>query len=81
MHTTLPATRARTNLYQLINETAHSHRPIHITSKKANAVLIAENDWMAILETLHLLSIPKMRQSIKKGLATSVKDCLKELDW
>jgi prevent-host-death family protein len=75
------ATKARANLYQLINQTAESHQPIHITGKKSSAVLISEEDWSAIQETLYLLSIPGMRESIKDGLKTPLKDCDKELDW
>jgi prevent-host-death family protein len=75
------ATQARANLYQLINQTAESHKPIHITRKNANAVLIFEEDWSAIQETLHLLSIPGMRKSIQEGLKTPLKKCDKELDW
>lgn len=78
---TLTATAARAKLYQLINETAQSHQPIHITSKNANAVLLSEEDWQAIQETLFLLSIPNMRESIKQGLETTIDDCHEELDW
>jgi PHD/YefM family antitoxin component YafN of YafNO toxin-antitoxin module len=52
----------------LIDETANSHQPIIMTGKRTNAVLISEEDWNAISETLHLLSIPGMRESIKEGL-------------
>lgn len=79
--TTLTATSARANLYKLISETAKSYVPIHITSKHANAVLIAEEDWENIKETLYLLSIPKMGNSIKKGLKTPISECDEELKW
>lgn len=74
-------TEARANLYKLIDQVNKSHKPVHINGKNASAVLIAEEDWTAIQETLHLLSIPGMRKSIKKGLKTPLKKCDKELDW
>jgi len=77
----LKATEARANLYNLIDETAESHQPIVITGKRNNAVLIAESDWNAINETLFLVSIPGMRESIKEGLETDISDCSKDLDW
>ena len=79
--TTLTATEARANLYRLIDETAESHVPVRITSKRNNAVLLSEKDWDAIQETLYLLSVPGMRESIKAGLETDVIDCAEELDW
>ena len=75
------ATEARSRLYKLLDEIAESHEPVLITGKRANAVLIAENDWRSIQETLYLLSIPSMRESIREGLSTSVKECVDRLDW
>jgi len=79
--TILNATDARTKLYKLIDETASTHKPILITGKRNNAVLLSENDWNAINETLHLLSIPGMRESIKEGMESDISDSSKELDW
>jgi len=78
---TLTATQARAKLYQLISETAASHKPVTITGKKANAVLLSEEDWNAIQETLYLLSIPGMRESIRDGLATPWSKCGREPAW
>lgn len=78
---TLPATKARAQLYTLMDQASASHQPIQITGKRNNAVLISEEDWSAIQETLYLLSIPGMRASIKKGMATKVKDCTTTLKW
>ncbi len=78
---TFTASEARANLYRLIDEAAASHRPVRITGKRHNAVLLSEEDWAAIQETLYLLSIPGMRESIKKGLATPIEKCEKDLDW
>ncbi len=79
--TTLTASQARAELYKLLDKVAASHEPIQITGKRNNAVLISEEDWSAIKETLYLLSIPKMRESIKKGLKTPLKECSRELEW
>ncbi len=79
--TTLTASEARARLYKLLDEASSSHQPIQITGKRANAVLISEEDWRSIQETLYLLSIPGMRESIRKGLKTPVEKCTKELKW
>ena len=79
--TTLTASQARTELYKLLDKVAESHEPIQITGKRNNAVLISEEDWSAIKETLYFLSIPKMRESIKKGLKTPLKECSREVEW
>ena len=79
--TTLTASQARTELYKLLDKVAVSHEPIQITGKRNNAVLISEEDWSAIKETLYLLSIPKMRESIKKGLKTPLNECNREVEW
>ena len=81
MMTTLTATVARAKLYHLLDETAMSHEPVQITGKRCNAVLISEDDWCAIQETLYLLSIPGMRESIRKGLKTPVAQLSKKLNW
>ena len=79
--TTLTASEARSNLYRLIDEAASTHTPILITGKRSNAVLIAEEDWRAIQETVHLLSIPGMRESIREGLNTTIEECAKDPGW
>ena len=79
--TTLNATEARSNLYKLIDETAQSHQPIVITGKRGNAVLLAEEDWNSINETLFLLSIPGMRESIRAGMESSLDECEQNIDW
>ena len=78
---TLTATEARKRLYTLVDDVAESHDPIQIVGKRNSAVLVSEEDWRAIQETLYLSSIPKMRESIRKGLKTSVEECEEELDW
>ena len=79
--TTLNATEARANLYNLIDQTAETHQPIVITGKRHNAILLSEEDWSAINETIYLLSVPGMRESIKEGLEQNLDECSRELDW
>lgn len=79
--TTLTASEARANLYRLMDQTAASHQPIHIAGKRTNAVLLSAEDWAAIQETLYLLSVPGMRESIKEGMAEQLDASAKELDW
>lgn len=79
--TILTASDARANLYRLIDQAAESHEPVLISGKRTNAVLVSEGDWAAIQETLHLLSISGMRESIKAGMSESVDSCSTELDW
>lgn len=78
---TISASQARARLYGLLDEAADSGEPIQITGRRNNAVLVSERDWRAIQETLYLLSIPGLRESIRKGLKTSVKRCAKEPGW
>ncbi len=79
--TTLTASEARADLYHLLDEVTESHKPIQISGKRNNAVLISGEDWEAIQETLYLLSIPGMRESIRKGLKTPVGKCAGVLKW
>ena len=78
---TIPAAKAKANLHKLMGQTAQSHQTIVITSEGVNAVLLAEEDWRAIQETVYLLSIPGMRQAIRQGLATPIAKCSKDLRW
>ena len=79
--TTLNVTEARSKLYSLIDEAAQTHQPVVITGKRNNAVLLSEDNWNAINETLFLLSVPGMRESIRKGIETDLGECDKDLDW
>lgn len=79
--TTITASEARANLYRLLDSAAEAHEPIVITGKRNNAVLISEQDWASIQETLFLLSVPGMRESIREGMATPTDACSTELEW
>lgn len=75
------ASEARSGLYRLLDEVAESHAPVLITGKRHNGILISEEDWKSIEETLYLSSIPGLRKSIVKGLKTPVRRCSKKLKW
>ena len=77
---TITATMARSDLYRVIDSAIESHEPVQITGKRGNAVLVPEADWRAIQETLYLVSIPGMRDSIRGGMSVPVEDCSKEID-
>ncbi|MCZ6672815.1 MAG: type II toxin-antitoxin system Phd/YefM family antitoxin [Verrucomicrobia bacterium] len=79
--TTISATNARNKLYSLIDEANESHIPIQITGKRGNAVLVSEEDWNAISETIHLSTIPGMSESIKEGMNEKIEDCSDKLEW
>ena len=78
---TVSATEARKRLYALIDEVGQSHEPVQITGKRSNAVLLSEDDWRSIQETLHLVSIPGMRDSILEGMAAPLEGLSSEPGW
>ncbi len=79
--TSITATEARKSLYRLVDEVQDSHEPVQITGKRGSAVLVSEDDWHAVQETLYLVSIPGMRDSILEGMAAPVDELEGELDW
>jgi antitoxin YefM len=81
MATLVTASEARADLYRLIDQTAESHQPILISGKRGSAVLVSAEDWQAIQETLYLLSIPGMRESIKKGMSEPLSKSAKAVAW
>jgi len=78
---TITTTEARKNIYKLIEQANEIHEPIQITGKKGNAVLLSEKDWRSVEETLYLVSMPGMRESIIEGLQTPLSDTIDKLDW
>lgn len=81
METLLTASKARADLYRLIDEAAENHRPVQISGKRNNAVLVGEEDWRAIQETLFLLSVPGMRESLLEGVKQPVSKLSKKPGW
>jgi prevent-host-death family protein len=78
---TVTASQARAGLYRLIDQTAETHKPVVISGKRTNAVLVSEEDWSAIQETLYLLAVPGMRESIKDAMAEPIGKSKKALKW
>lgn len=78
---TITATQARKEIYRLLDEASETHEPIQITGKRSNAVLIGEDDWRSIQETIYLTAIPGMQESIIEGLRTPIEETDEELDW
>ena len=76
-------TNARKELYNLVEDVNLYSEPALIVSKKGNAVLVSESDWNAIQETVHLNTIPGMVESIRRGMDTSIADCISEenVEW
>ncbi|ALF53198.1 antitoxin [Nostoc piscinale CENA21] len=77
----LPVNEAQKHLQQLIDQVTEQGKPVIIQSDRGNTILLSEKDWSAIQETLYLLSVPGMRESIKEGLATPIQECDEELNW
>ena len=77
----ITVTQARKDLYRLLDQVHESHEPVHITGKRHSGVLVSEDDWSSIMETLYLQSIPGMRDSILKGMKTSVEECSEDPGW
>ena len=77
----ISVTEARANLFTLVKQAGEDRVPILITGKHGNAVLVAEDDWRAIQETLYLLSVPGMRESIRQGMEEPVDECSADAGW
>ena len=77
----LSASEARSNLYRLIDLANDSHEPVIISGKRNNAVLISEEDWKAIQETLFLVSIPGMKESIVDGMKEPLEKSTNKINW
>ncbi len=78
---TVTEEQAQSDLMQLLEHTVATHEPVQINGKRASAVLVAEEDWRSIEETLYLLSIPGMRESIREGMQAPAEQCAPDLPW
>jgi len=74
-------TEARQKLFGLVEQVNESHEPITIISKRGNVVLVSEEDWRSIQETLYLKSIPGMWESIEEGMKEPIEECSDNLPW
>jgi antitoxin YefM len=77
----VPVNEAQQQLQDLIDSVSQSHQPITIAGQRGNAVLLSETDWASVQETLYLLSIPGMRESIREGMVTPIEECDRALNW
>jgi prevent-host-death family protein len=75
------ASEARANLYKLIDEVAQLHEPVYVKGKRNKIVLLSQEDYESMQETLHLLSIPGLKESIQEGLKEDVSNCAEKIDW
>lgn len=76
-------TNFRKNIFSLLEQTIKYNEPVSISTKEGNAVVISEEDYNGLMETLYLSSIPAQREKIKEGLQTPLDECLQEneVDW
>ena len=77
----MTVSQARTNIYKIMDETSQTHQPIMITGKRNNVVMISEEDWNAIEETLYLNSIHGMADSIKEAMEASDSEFSEDIEW
>ncbi len=77
----IPVSQARANIYSLMDETAQTHEPILITGKRGNVVMLSQEDWNAIEETLYLNAIPGMASSIKEAMDAPDSEFSEEIEW
>ncbi len=75
------ASAARANLYKLIDDVSLSHQPLLITGKRHNAVLVSEEDWRSIEETLYIMSVPGLKESLMEQRNIRIEQCVRKLDW
>jgi len=82
MHNT-NITNFRKNIFGLLEQTIKYNEPVNISTKDGNAVIISEEDYNGLMETLYLNSIPGMREKIIEGMNTPLDECIpeNEVDW
>lgn len=76
-------TNFRKNIFTILEQTIKFNEPVHISTKDGNAIIISEEDYRGLMETLYLSSIPSMREKIAEGLHTPLEECLSEdeVEW
>ena len=77
----MTVSQARSNIYKLMDETSQTHQPIMITGKRNNVVMISEEDWNAIEETLYLNSVTGMVDSIKEAMDAPDSEFSEDIEW
>ena len=81
--TTTNITNFRKNAFNYVEQTIRYNEPLNISTKNGNAVLLSEEDYSGIMETLYLVSMPGMREKIMEGMSTPLEDCVDEsaVEW
>lgn len=81
--TNVNATNFRKNLFGMLEQTIKYNEPVTISTKEGNAVLLSEEDYNSLVETLNLCCIPGMEEKIMDGLNTSIEECMPEdmVEW
>lgn len=77
----MSASEVRANIYNIMDEAAQSHEPILITGKRNNVVMLSEEDWNAIEETLYLNSIPNMASSVQEAMKAPDSEFSEDIQW
>lgn len=77
------ATNFRKDMFNLLEQTIKHNEPVHISTKEGNAVMISEEDYNGLMETLYLSSVPGLAEEIKKAAAEPLEDCTPEekVEW
>ena len=77
------ATNFRKNMFQILEQTIKYNEPVNISTKDGNAIVISEEDYNGLMETMYLSSIPEMRDNIKEGLNAPISECVPEdqVEW
>lgn len=76
--TTTTITNFRKNVYAMVENTVRFNEPVNITTKDGNAVMISEEDYLGLMETLYLTSIPGLKEKLVEGLNTPLSDTISE---
>ena len=81
--TTTNITNFRKNAFNYVEQTIRYNEPLNISTKEGNAVLLSEEDYSGIMETLYIVSMPGMREKIMEGMSTPLEDCVDEaaVEW
>lgn len=81
--TTTNITNFRKNAFNYVEQTIRYNEPLNISTKEGNAVLLSEEDYSGIMETLYLVSMPGMREKIMEGMNAPLEDCVDEaaVEW
>lgn len=81
MTKTMSVSQVRADIYNVMDETAKTHEPVLITGKRNNVVMLCEEDWKAIEETLYLNTVPNMASSIQDSMNAEDSEFSEDIEW